>query len=149
MKTKLYHYTESGLSNVWLANGFELQKTEYGKGVAIADVKGLHRIIAKYLVDNKARLTGNEFRFLRKELGLSQAKLAKLWGYDAQTIALWEKGKRIPVIADRFIRAYYREVAEGNAHIVEMIERLNDMDLREDKRLIFEKTKSGWHAKAA
>lgn len=149
MKTKRYHYMESGLRNVWLANGFVMRKTEYGEGVSIANADGLHKAIAKYLVESKPRLTGSEFRFLRKALGLSQSKLAKLWGYDAQSIALWEKRGRVPLIADRFIRAYYREVAEGNAHIVEMIERLNDMDLREDARLVFEETDGGWHARAA
>lgn len=149
MKTKAHHYLESGLRNIWLANGFKLHKTEYGEGVSIADVPGLHRAIGLHLVEKKPRMSGAEFRFLRKELGLSQAKLAKLWGYDAQTIALWEKRGRVPVIADRFIRAYYREVAHGNAQIVEMIERLNDLDAREDRRLVFHETRRGWQAMAA
>ena len=113
------------------------------------DVAGLHQVIAKRLIENKPHLSGGEFRFLRKELGLSQAKLGKLWGYDAQSVAIWEKRGRVPVIADRFIRVYYREVAEGNANIVEMIEHLNDLDVREDARLLFEKRKGQWQAKAA
>lgn len=149
MKTKLYHYLESGLQNIWLANGFTIHETEYGRGVSVDDVPGLHQVIAKRLVENKPHLSGGEFRFLRKELGLSQAKLGKLWGYDAQSVALWEKRGRVPVIADRFIRVYYREVAEGNANIVQMIEHLNDMDLLEDTRLVFEESRGRWHAKAA
>ena len=149
MKTKTYHYLESGLQNIWLANGFTVHKTDYGNGVSIDDVAGLHQVIAKSLIENKPRLSGGEFRFLRKELGLSQAKLGELWGYDAQSVALWEKRGRVPVIADRFIRVYYREVAEGNAKIVEMIEQLNDMDLREDSRLVFEEKRGKWQAKAA
>lgn len=39
------------------------------------------------LVKERAQLTGAEFRFLRKELGLSQAKLAHWWGYEAQSVA--------------------------------------------------------------
>ena len=102
------------------------------------------------LVQRKPHLSGAEFRFLRKELGLSQAKLGKLWGYDAQTIALWEKRDRVPVIADRFIRAYYLEVEEGNAQIRALIERLNHMDVLEDSRLVFRKTSGrDWRAKAA
>jgi len=149
MKTELYHYLESGLRNIWLANGFTVHETEYGRGIAIADVDGLHKAIALNLVRNKPRLTGADFRYLRKELGLSQAALGKLWGYEAQSIALWEKRGRVPLIADRFIRVYYREAAEGNAHIADTIERLNDMDIRQDDRLVFEETQGMWQAKAA
>ena len=28
---KGYRYTESGLTNVWLANGYTIRKTKYGK----------------------------------------------------------------------------------------------------------------------
>ena len=150
MKTRPYHYLESGLRNIWLDSGFAAHKTEYGDGISIADVKGLHRAIGLSLVQRKPHLSGAEFGFLRKELGLSQAKLGKPWGYDAQTIALWEKRGRVPVIADRFIRAYYLEVEEGNAKIRALIESLNDRDVLEDSRLVFQK-RSGrdWHAKAA
>ncbi len=44
-------------------------------------------------------------------------------------MALWEKRGGQPNMADRFIRAIYREQQEGNAHIREMIERLVDADL--------------------
>ena len=72
----MYRYTEGGLTNVWLSNGFREEDTPYGKGVSIEDVEGLHRVIGMKLVKERAQLTGAEFRFLRKELGLSQAKLA-------------------------------------------------------------------------
>ncbi len=146
---RLYHYLESGLPNVWLKNGFAIHKTKYGEGVSIVDVEGLHRVIADRLAKDKPKLTGCEFRFLRKELGLSQASLAKLWGYDAQSIAGWEKRGRVPLIADRFIRVYYREVREGNAHIADTIDRLNDLDIREEDRLLLQETKQGWQALAA
>lgn len=48
---------------------------------------GLHRAIGHTLA-HKPHLSGLEFRFLRKELGLSQAALAELLGYaDGQAIA--------------------------------------------------------------
>ena len=38
-----YHYTESGLSNVWLENGYTIeQDPNYGELVSIANVRGLH-----------------------------------------------------------------------------------------------------------
>jgi len=60
-----YRYTESGLTNVWLANGYTVRKTKYGDGVSIHDMDGLHRALARAL-SNKPRLTGTEVRFLRK-----------------------------------------------------------------------------------
>ncbi|MDE1915001.1 MAG: hypothetical protein KGJ57_05050 [Sphingomonadales bacterium] len=82
-------------------------------------------------------------------MGLSQAKLATMLGNDAQSIALWEKRGTQPKMADRFIRAIYREQQEGNAHIREMIERLVDSDLEEaDARLTLEQNDGGWRVAA-
>ncbi|MBM3451491.1 MAG: helix-turn-helix domain-containing protein, partial [Armatimonadetes bacterium] len=36
------------------------------------------------------RLTGAELRFLRRELNLSQRRLAELLGVEEQTVSLWE-----------------------------------------------------------
>lgn len=147
----MYHYKECGLRNVWLQNGYKERKTPYGKAVAIQDVEGLHRVLAMKIIRERPRLSGTEFRFLRKELDMSQAKLAGFFGYDAQTIALWEKGKvRLPKLADRAIRAIYREIAEGNAHFRDLIERLNDQDRKDyERKLVFMETEKGWMPKAA
>jgi putative transcriptional regulator len=145
----MFHYTSCGLQNVWLANGYRRRRTPHGEAVAIENVEGLHKAIAGLLVSRKPRLSGAEFRYLRKELGLSQAKLAHVLGNDAQSVALWEKRGRVPKWADRFLRAVWREVTEGNAHIMAMVERLNDLDETEHKRLTFEETPKGWQEKAA
>jgi hypothetical protein len=70
-------------------------------------------------------------------------------GNEAQTVALWEKRGGQPKIADRFIRAIYRELNEGNAHIRDMIERLVDSDLEEgNARITLEQDSSGWKVAA-
>ena len=69
------HYTACGLDNVWLASGFTVKETKYGKGVSIEDVDGLHQLLASNLVEKKGLLTGKEFRFLRVHLGLTQQSL--------------------------------------------------------------------------
>ena len=141
----MYHYRECGLRNVWLANGFDEQDTPYGSGISIGDLEGLHRAIAHGLVNKGGKLTGTELRFLRQEMGLSQAKLATMLGNEAQTVALWEKRGGQPKIADRFIRAIYRELNEGNAQIRDMIERLVDSDLDlGDVRITLEQDSGGW-----
>lgn len=144
---KGYHYTESGLTNVWLANGYEIRQTKYGNGVAFQDIAGLHRCIARMLA-SKSRLTGAEIRFLRKELGLSQAKLGKLIGVTEQAVALWEKKGRMPKAADRLLRLIYVEHDAGNVPIVRFIEELNDTDDHGNEDIVATQDGSGWRLAA-
>lgn len=143
-----YHYTESGLTNVWLANGYTVRKTKYGEGVSIHDVDGLHRAIAQALA-NKPHLTGAEVRFLRKEMGLSQRGLGELLGVTDQSVALWEKKGRLPRTADRLLRLIYVEHDKGNAPIVRFIQTLNDLDQQVHEQIIAEEADGGWKARAA
>lgn len=93
----MLHYTDCGLSNIWLKNGYKTVKTPYGKATAIDDVLGLHRAIALRMVRGNAPLSGKQFRFLRKELSFSQEMLGKLLGYsDGQQIAKWERARACP-----------------------------------------------------
>ena|SRR5882672_3547102 len=126
----MYRYTESGLKNVRLMNGYAIKKTPYGKAVSIQDVEGLHRAIGS-IIARRPKLTGPELRFLRKEMGLSQKGLADFVGTSEQTVSLWERRGAVPKAADRLIKlAYLETVASrgGNVKIREMIERLNAMD---------------------
>jgi DNA-binding transcriptional regulator YiaG len=109
----MYRYTECGLRNVWLKNGYRRHKTPYGPGLSIDDIPALHRAIGLWIVGNRPRLTGAELRFLRKELDLSQKRLAEILGVEEQTVSLWERRGRMPTLADRFLRALYREGVEG------------------------------------
>lgn len=147
----MYHYAECGLRNVWLANGYRTLETEYGSATSIEDVDGLHRAIGARLARHKPKLTGSEFRFLRKELGLSQAKFGQSFDLEAQSVALWERKGRVPTWADRIIRQLYLESVAENTKIKELIERLNDLDRQEheNERQIFQETDKGWAAQAA
>ena len=145
---KGYHYTESGLTNVWLANGYTVRKTKYGEGVSIQDADGLHRALARVL-SNKARLTGTEVRFLRKELGLSQRSLGELLGVSDQAVALWERKGRLPKTADRLLRLIYVEHDRGNAPVRTTIQRINDMDCQAHEQIIAETARGGWKTRLA
>ena len=123
----MYHYTESGLQNIWLANGYSIVKTKYGKGVSIQDVEGLHRLIGKALA-RKPKLTGSELRFLRKEMEMSQSALASLVGTSEQNVSLWERRGGIPRTADRLVRVIYLEHIGNNPKVREIIDRLNLQD---------------------
>lgn len=147
MTRKGYHYTESGLPNIWLANGFTRHKSKYGAGVSIHNVEGLHRVIGRELA-LRPRLTGAGARFLRKEMGLSQKALGELLGITDQAIALWERHGRLPKTADRMLRLIYMEHTEGNVAIVATIQRLNELDADGDGEIIAEESKGGWAARA-
>jgi putative transcriptional regulator len=142
-----YHYTDSGLRNIWLASGFEVVETNYGKGVAIHDVEGLHRAIGETLA-KKAWLTGAEVRFLRKEMDMSQRALGNLLGNTDQAIAKWEKLGKVPKTADRMIRLIYLEHIGGSVPIRQTIERINDTDRHEQDRMTAEESESGWRIAA-
>ncbi len=145
---KGYRYTESGLTNVWLANGYTIRKTKYGEGVSVSDVDGLHRALARAL-SNKPRLTGTEVRFLRKEMGLSQRGLGELLGVTDQAVSLWERKGQLPKTADRLLRLIYVEHDRGNAPIRSTIERINEMDAQEREQIIAEEVKGGWKTRLA
>jgi putative transcriptional regulator len=130
MHMEKYHYTESGLDNVYLVNGFERVETPYGKGLSIHDVEGLHRTIGLQLAGQSAQLTGREIRFLRHELDLSQKLLSGLLGVDEQSVARWEKGtNKIPTPAQRLPGAYYKsKICETDPDLAATLERLSQLD---------------------
>ena len=41
----LHHYTGSGLDYVYLANGYEIHETPFGKAVSIHNADELHRVL--------------------------------------------------------------------------------------------------------
>jgi DNA-binding transcriptional regulator YiaG len=87
------HCTACGLDDVYLLNGFRIEETEYGRGVAIEKIDELHQAIALTIVTRRRRLDGKELRFLRKQMDLTQSELAQRLGVDSQTVARHEKGE--------------------------------------------------------
>jgi DNA-binding transcriptional regulator YiaG len=78
--------------------------------VHIENINGLHHAIGLHIVENTNPMTGAEFRFLRKQMQLSQAELAKRLGVTDQTVANYEKGKSGKDglgPADPYMRAIY------------------------------------------
>src|SRR5579884_334331 len=111
MAANSYHYAECGLDYVYLANGFTLAKTADGEDVVVIDdVAGLHLAIRQGVVDLPRPLNPKEFRFLRKEIDVSQRRLAAIVGVDEQTVSMWERGKSpIQPAAELLLRAWVRE----------------------------------------
>lgn len=103
-----YHYTESGLQNVWL-DGVEIFECACGESFAfIPCAKELHKIIAGILLKRKAQLSGREIRFLRKYIGLKSKEFANRLGVKIVTVSRWEHGDVVPPESiDRLIRFFY------------------------------------------
>lgn len=143
----MYHYTESGLNNVWLSNGYKTRATPAGDAVAIMDADGLHLAIGRNIAA-RGYMTGKEFRFLRKELDLSQNRLASWIGMTEDMVSKWERLGRVPKMAARFIQSIYLEKVDGNVKIAEMVERLANLDREAESRMVFEDTEAGWREAA-
>lgn len=108
--TTPYHYTECGLDNV-LIYGIEPKIDDDGDEVIeIANINGLHKAVALMIIGRHGLMSGKELRFLRTEMGLTQAELAILTHKDAQSIGRWERGEvSIDPNAETLIRLMARE----------------------------------------
>jgi len=142
-------FDDGGLRNVWLVNGYEVHKTAYGKAVSFHDLDGLTQVISDTLAHKPGRLTGAEFRYLRQHLRLSQTSLGKLLGVTEQSVALWEKRGRIPLLADKHLRLLWIEKHNGNEPIVRSMNRLNEVERLVNQKIVArESPTQGWTAKA-
>lgn len=111
----MLHYTDGGLNNIWIVNGYEIRKTSYGKAIAIHDIDGLTQAVCLALAKKIKALTGKEFRYIRSAgLLMSQDDIGKIIGADAQSVARWEKYGRLPKWADKSIRQVYLESKLAN-----------------------------------
>jgi DNA-binding transcriptional regulator YiaG len=140
----MYHYTDGGLKNVWLANGYTVRNTPYGEGVAIHDVEGLTEAICLALTEKAGVLTGAELRYIRSAMLLSQPALGKIIGVDGQSVARWEKTGRVPRWADKLVRLVYVAHANGNEPIRRSIERVRTVERLVKQRIVVHESKRGW-----
>ncbi len=126
----MLHYTNCGLDYVWLLNGFEHVETPQGRGVRIHDLEGLLKVIADRTISGPRRLRGQEVRFLRSMLDLSQDGLARVLGQTRPTVARWEgsRNKAIPGASDRALRLFYAAQAAGGRAARQVSELLKELD---------------------
>lgn len=148
----MYHYRGAGLDNVYLKNGF--REIEYGneKAVSVENIEGLHRAIAAKLIHKPAALTGQEFRFLRIEMNLSQHRLGELLGAGEQSVRQWEhdKTKSVNGSAERLVRALGSErLLNQHGKIANLLEELAELDQKVMELMYFAEHASRWVAEAA
>jgi DNA-binding transcriptional regulator YiaG len=71
----------------------------------IRSIEGLHRAIARAIVEQSARLSGEQVRFLRTYLGWRGVDFAKIMGVGKECVSRWENDHEpIGGTADRALR---------------------------------------------
>jgi len=128
----LYHYSECGLPNVYLKNGFTLEEIDGEEYLSIDDVDGLHHAVALQLAEKPYGLNGKEFRYFRQLFNHSRRVLGELLGVDQQTVGRWEKGKSaIPKTVDAAIRQLYLESVDEDSNLSYLLQRLAETEAEE------------------
>lgn len=111
---QLYHYTESGLDNVFLSNiEVEVCQECGAKSPSIPRVRDLHAAIARAIALQETQLHGRDAKFLRKQLGLRAKEWAALIKVDAATLSRWENGnQQIGSQSDLLVRFLFIRLTE-------------------------------------
>lgn len=143
-----YHYKACGLDDVYLLNGYELVETSYGKGVQIENIEALHGAIAMHLIMTQKPLKAKEFRFLRKQLNLTQKELGDLMKVDVQTVARYEKAEsQIPGPTDFLLRMLCAmELMPGDRRekFLEEIKNILSAEANNQNPIYLRETAQGW-----
>lgn len=142
----MYHYKMCGLDNVWLENGYSERQTRYGRGVSVADADQLHAILATEVARKDGRLTGQELKFLRNFLCLSQKRVGEMVGCSEQSVSLWERTNSLPAAEEVVIRTCVLEKVNGNGKITEMIDRMNTVDRLVHRQIVARAAQHKWTA---
>jgi DNA-binding transcriptional regulator YiaG len=110
-----YRYDECGLDNVILKNLRVVTDHAGEDAVTIPNVSTLHRVLTATVASKETGLQPKEIRFLRTELGLTQAQLAELVGKDSQTVGRWERGETpIEQSAEMVVRLHALQLTGGD-----------------------------------
>jgi transcriptional regulator with XRE-family HTH domain len=107
-REKPYHFVDSGLPNIYLV-GIRYFECECGETFAeIPALKQLMSLIARNLVMKRESLSGDEIRFLRKQLGQKGLDFASRIKLEPETLSRIENGKQVlGGKTDSYIRIYY------------------------------------------
>jgi DNA-binding transcriptional regulator YiaG len=123
---KPFHFAAVGLPNVYLLSGVTIEDDpDYGRIVTVEKMEDLYRAIGLRVTLKDEALTGDEMRFLRKEMGLTQTELAKRLRVNSQTVANYEKGKTERGAADAAMRLLYLSHKAPSEHLALLSKGIN------------------------
>ncbi len=93
MMMSKYHYIDCGLDNVYIS-GLQFHVDDAGDEIfTIPAINQLHKLISAGIVQHEHGISGDELRFLRSEMGLTQHELAQFVHHDKQAIGRWERSE--------------------------------------------------------
>ena len=119
--SQIYHYTESGLRNVYLVN-VDLRMCEqcHAATPRIPKILKLHETIGRAVALQPYPLNGGDVRFLRKQLGLKAREWATLLRIDHTTLSRWEnEEQKIGPQSDALVRhLYFRLLEERSGRLI-------------------------------
>jgi DNA-binding transcriptional regulator YiaG len=110
-----YHYKECGLNNVWFRDLVLKYQCSCGETYyEFPPLNTAYLVIAYCLLKKTTLLSKEEFRFLRKWVGLTADKLIQLLGVKSRvTVSNWERGKKaITQATDHAMRMLVMELKD-------------------------------------
>lgn len=132
----MYHYTDSGLNNVWLKSGFNIVDTPYGRGVSIDDADGLHALLATDLTKKPGRLTGKELRFFAHNAAPFTAEFCQHASRSGTGRQSLEEAGKVPKPADAMMQMPLLEKVRGDEKMSEITKRINTVERLVDQRIV-------------
>ncbi len=108
VRRQAYEYTElAGLSPkeyTVLVEGIDLYECACGLAPEIPNVEGLHYAIGTALITDESPIRSSGFVFLRKTLGMTQARFSKWVGITSEYLSEIENGRRPSLAQETVIR---------------------------------------------
>jgi len=138
----MHPFVEGGLQNVWLSNGYRIKETRNGRSIVVHNPQGLKRTICSALCVKSVALSGDEFRYLCRELQMTCAVLCKRLALTESQLQEWESARQVPRHADTFIRIMYAVHLDRP----ERVQRLEARSVARDQTVYFllRHTDRGW-----
>jgi putative zinc finger/helix-turn-helix YgiT family protein len=143
------HYTACGLDNIYLTSGYQTREVGGEIYVSVHEVDQLHVAIATFLARQKKVLDGQEIRFIRKYLDLTQRELGEFLGVSDQSVARYEKGQSpLDGATDGLLRLLVAAQADGCINVREELELIRASDDVASPELMFEHGEHEWRIAA-
>ena len=142
-----YPFKESGLSNVVL-KGIELARCEHcgNVDVTIPRLEGLLTALAIAIVKQPYPLQGEQVRYLRKYLGMSQLTFAEFLKIDKTSVSKWENDEdKIGPQSDRLIRLIVTALGEGMGDARDVVNRFIKMENQRPEHPMFSLDPKDYH----